>query len=877
MQNNFVIVPGSLIKSVLLVFILTQATWIAIHAQWLDRFDQNLNSWSGSITDFGINGSNQLMLNAATAGSSYIYRPYEWRDPSQLWTIYFEMRFSPSASNMLRIFLHQNEGRTDASEAYYIEVGENGSEDHWKFYVRKDSKEQLLGQGTKSKLSGDPSKLRMQLKRSSDSSWVIMTDYSGGFDLQTEAVILDSFKLPIQSSFFGIECVYTDTRKDKFLFDDIGIWTPVGDTVPPSIIESMPLGNTQLKVRFNEIPDRSSAENRNNYRVLDFGNPDSVKVDSIESLVYRLYFTNEFIPGREYELLYKNISDVQGNFSTVEKSIKFINIFYPRPIPEDLQISEFMSDPSPSAGLPESEYVEIKNVSDKILNLEGFRLADRDGQSTEAPYYLLGPDEYLIVCNAADTLVYKNFGKTLGFRSIPALNNSGDQIKLLGPNGMVLDNLEYDLTWFGNSDKKDGGYSLELKKVHQSCKGKQSWGPTSHPLGGTPGMQNTEIDSSYDMIAPVILEVISRSEWELILKFNESISKDDISDLSFYLIDHGITIATADLIAEDAVLLLLNQAIVPGIRYCIQVREISDCLGNTILPQQFKFELAAEPEVGDLLWNEILFNPRSGGSDYVELYNNSKKLLQLKGLLIGNPDHSPSIYKIEQDLVLEPETYIAFTEDREITLRDYKQSDETRIFEMELPVLEDAEGKLMLQKVKGNSLIILDSVQYQDDWHNPLLRNKEAVSLEKINPRLSSMSSDHWQSASAPSGFGTPGIKNSQFIIDTTSTKASRPYTISDRVVSPNQDGYRDFLAVRFNPEKAGYKIRMELYDLSGYRWKIISHDIIGNDDVILWNGDDESGTVLLSGNYILNIVMVHPGGKSEDYKELVVVDSGKN
>ena len=65
--------------------------------------------------------------------------------------------------------------------------------------------------------------------------------------------------------------------------------------------------------------------------------------------------------------------------------------------------------------------------------------------------------------------------------------------------------------------------------------------------------------------------------------------------------------------------------------------------------------------------NEILFNPLSGGSDFVELYNNSNKLCDLKSLWFINKDDSAAIdnsYQITTiSRLLLPEEYCAISKD----------------------------------------------------------------------------------------------------------------------------------------------------------------------------------------------------------------------
>ena len=64
---------------------------------------------------------------------------------------------------------------------------------------------------------------------------------------------------------------------------------------------------------------------------------------------------------------------------------------------------------------------------------------------------------------------------------------------------------------------------------------------------------------------------------------------------------------------------------------------INDCNGNVGSLEQ-EFVLGVWPKVDELVLNEILFNPKPTGFDYVELYNKSAQYIDISKLLIGNYD-----------------------------------------------------------------------------------------------------------------------------------------------------------------------------------------------------------------------------------------------
>ena len=141
----------------------------------------------------------------------------------------------------------------------------------------------------------------------------------------------------------------------------------------------------------------------------------------------------------------------------------------------------------------------------------------------------------------------------------------------------------------------------------------------------------------------------------------------------------------------------------------------------------------------------ILFNPRSNGFDFVEVYNRSNKIFDASKIYIANRNSSGVISS--QKLLASSPCYIfpgdhfVVTENADnLALNYLVQNPDHVLIISSLPSYSDDEGNVIVLNFQGN---IVDEVKYKDDWHFKLIDNAEGVSLERIDPDATSQVQEH--------------------------------------------------------------------------------------------------------------------------------------
>src|ERR1019366_7954132 len=330
--------------------------------------------------------------------------------------------------------------------------------------------------------------IKVKVTRNANNLWRLKRDLTGtGLSYITEGTVTDSAIM--HSSYFGISVKQsTASFYLKHFYDDINVETMVIDTIAPTIISTTVISSTQLDVLFSEYIDLTTSENTIGYILDDsLGSPSTAVRDVNNPALVHLTFATVFSDSLLNTLTITGVQDFNDN-TIAATNIRFT--YHPpvMPVLKDVIINELFPDPSPPVGLPGAEFIEIYNRSTKTFNLKGWLLGDVTGSSviTTTNFYF-APQEYLIICKDVDTLLYKPFGRVVGMSSFPSLNNTGDNIYLTDNNQLIVDSVDYSDTWYQNTSKKNGGWTLELIQPNGStnCPPSVNWTASNNSNGGT--------------------------------------------------------------------------------------------------------------------------------------------------------------------------------------------------------------------------------------------------------------------------------------------------------------------------------------------------------------------------------------------------------
>ncbi|SMO92938.1 lamin tail domain-containing protein [Gracilimonas mengyeensis] len=709
---------------------------IAQSANFEDGFsDKDISDWLGDTGDFTFteeNGNVLLQQDADGSGSSSLSIASD--QVTGYWDFFIRMDFAPSASNKTEIYLMSD--RPDLSGAlngYKLTGGENGSDDVFRLF-RVDGgaeSEEIITGITNISAGGD---FLVKVTRNSSGDWSlevgegyagILTPNGSGTDNTYNS-----------ASHLGFTTSYTSTRANLFAFD-------FKIEIPPLTISSVALFDpSTLDVTFSRAINHSTASSAN--FTVNPGNSSPSSVSEASASVARLSFPSTF-EGGSYQLEISGIEDAANQTTLADTTVSFV--VFNEPQPDDIIINEFMKDPPDGA----AEYIELKNISSRYINLKDWLIGDNNSltsiSTTDQPIL---PDGFVVL--SSDTSALSSFFGEVTYidLSLPALNNTSDQIRLYDSEGVIADSLAYTPDWGGSN------VALERRSASVSATFKENWGESPAVNFGTPGFENQVFP---DETPPEIIELLIPDNQRLLLKLSERVDVMSAKNEDNYQLSQqpepGVnppplpSISSVQFLSPDTLQISLSQPLQEySGSWQLQAANLTDIFGNATQEViSFNYFDVFEAETGQVAINEFAYDPPPGFSEFIELYNHSDSSFNLQGWTLNdNTGNRRTI--TDSRRIIPKNSFILLAPDS--TLTELYPSLPLVDMGSRFPALNNSTDAIVIRNAKS---AVIDSITYFSSWGG-----REA-SLERREPSISGNYAENWGNSPAPES-ATPGIAN---------------------------------------------------------------------------------------------------------------------
>lgn len=855
-------------KILLLLFLLPGMNYGQISDSFTDgNFTEN-PVWWGDQSHFEINSLLQLHLKSSGTDTSVLFTRSR-RIQETEWSWWMKLSFNTSVNNFSRIYITADTnvaGRI--RQSLYLQAG--GSDDSIAVYRQHENDHEKIA-GIRCYLTNkSTNNLRIKILHGADDGWEVWMDTTGGNGCFRAGTFSDS--TVNECGWFGFFCKYTSSNATKFYFDDVYAGPIRRDSIAPRVISQRFGDDHWLELEFSEPPDPFTACRTGNYKsILSGRSPDSATSQASDPGRIRLFF-NPPIPESSCDTLrISAIADPAGN--VMAETLAGYCHYHPRPY--DIVIHEILADPDPVTELPDAEFVELFNKTGFPVSLKNWIFSFGSYRKTFSDVTISGRSFMIL----AKDSVYQHYGQcSLLFTSSSSLSNEGTVLVLKDPEQRVIHAVSYTSDWFQGSFKGEGGWSLEMRDPWNPCGCAENWAPSVHPLGGTPGAANSVQKENADLAPPEPLHAAINGSDRVELTLSEPADSLSLLDPEAYLLQPGAL--KPDSIFPVApqyqsVVLRFPVTFDTGIVYRLKTGNLRDCSGNrSEQGRETRFAIPGTARSHDLVINEFLSDPQKGGKRFVELFNRSEKVIDLKTLLFSGTDTVSgmpveAVELSKKSYLLFPGEYVVLTSDASDIRARYWCPQPGCFREVTgFPAFGSDSGTLVV--ARRDFPEVIDRVRYRPGLHYPLLSSREGVALERLLPDWPSDLSSNWHSAAETSGFATPGYTNSHAFV---SPDNGAVLEIQPAIFSPDNDGYDDLLSIAVNGNVPDVAVSVTVYDIRGRLVRELVNNVLSEtNSVFVWDGITSVGRKAPAGYYIIMAELVNPGGQVQRIKKTAVL-----
>jgi len=651
----------------------------------------------------------------------------------------------------------------------------------------------------------------------------------------------------------------------RWVMDDFEFGDIEKDEIPPNVLAVKGYNSNSVLIQYSEKVDPIFSILNLAYEI-EGGNPVSAQLRR-DSLAV-ISFEKKLESSKIYNLSVRQIPDLEGNFLQ-DTTISF-TFFDPTDIlGKSLVINEVMPAPRADQDLPNAEYIEIFHAGENEYRLEGVQLSNSRSTS-ELEEYWIKPGDFLILAPENQASQFTEFGSVLPVKSWPTLLNSGDTISLKSSADAIIDEISYATSSWGGSDFANGGYSLEVPNPFFLCENTSLLRPSRDVARGTPGTQNSIFDTETELALPKLTASFFRDSVTISVTFSSPILPNlQVNNLDF---DPILDLDSLIFSSGTEILIILKSRAQENQIYKLVLSGLLDCFGNELDFPLVEIVLPATPKIGDLIINEVLFNPKTGAPKFVEIKNSSQSFLNLEGWALANVNSAGDADQFRvlggKGLVLPPGSYLAITTDVNALKLSYPKSAQGHFLHIEsLPSYPIGGGTVVLADAKSE---VAESFKYDEDLHHPLLRDPKGVSLERVSETSPASVNSNWQSASGNEDYATPGKKNSQAL---EAEFEAELIQIDPEIFDPEGSSGSAFTSIRYQLNGPGWIGTFKIYSSGGQLIQtLVQNQILGTEGLLTWSGTDSTGKLVRAGYYVFVAELYEPNGGVKVVKKTIVV-----
>lgn len=616
------------------------------------------------------------------------------------------------------------------------------------------------------------------------------------------------------------------------------------DNTPPTIINADITTNNTIAVLFSENVQPIHINSQHIILSPNQG-PVIYEQNSTNKKLWTITTTNEIPERTKLIISFTNISDFCNNTLTDTA----ISIWRVEPRFQQIVFNEIMPKPSLELGI-RYEYVELFNRDSLPVSLQDWQFWVGTRNWT-IENITINPGEYLLILPEYMAAHPNAPQKAIYFFDDADLTDGGATLKLTDPRKNIITWVDYKSKWHTNELHTLGGYALERIDTNYLCGDSENWATSTAQSHGTPGEPNSIAGTTIDEQRPEALFYILPQDTTIQIEFDSPMWPDS-TRANIEINGVNITEAWIKHPMGNILTMKLSEPLLEATTYLLTVSQYRDCNDNVMELTEFTFEKPQSPEKNDLVINEVLFNPRTGCNDFIELLNISNKYLAIDELLTANAselDLPENIKTVKNKrYVLPPDSYYILTADYQCLENHYSPVNKSQTIITTLPSMSDAEGSIMILDKLGNTI---DMMRYTDKMHNSLINDKDGISLERISPLAASSNPSNWYSAAADAGFATPTRQNSNFNnLQITENNIS----LHSKTFSPDGDGFEDLLQINYKFSKGNNIINIRLLDHTGRTVRhLVNNESVSIEGFVIWDGTDNNGHKLPVGPYIIH------------------------